>query len=174
MKPVSSSTPSLIANRFCQAIRCTFAIVLAATNMLAADPPSSSDVSFSKEIAPILVTKCMICHNAEKSKGGYRMESFETFMKGGDSKEKPIVPGEPSRSKLYQLITAKDPDDRMPQKDEPLPAEQIALIEKWIKQGAKFDRPNKREFFSAFVRKNVKVSTPAKYPMAAPILALAF
>src|SRR5207237_2709377 len=50
----------------------------------------------------------------------------------------------------------------------------IVRIEKWIKQGAKYDRPNGREFFSTFVRKNVKVNTPAKYPMAAPILALAF
>lgn len=173
MKPVSRTT-SLTANGFCRAVCRLFVIVLAATNILAADSPSSSNVTFSKEIAPLLVTKCMICHNAEKAKGGYCMESFETFMKGGDSKESPIVPGEPSKSKLYQLITATDPDDRMPQKDEPLPAEQTALIEKWIKQGARFDRPNPRELFSAFVRKNDKVNTPSKYPMAAPILALAF
>ena len=171
---IVSRLPPLIANAFGQAVRCALMIALTATEILRADSPSSSDVSFSRDIAPILVTKCLTCHNAEKAKGGYHMESFETLMKGGDSKEKPIVPGDPSKSKLYQLITAKDPDDRMPQKDDPLPAEQIALIAKWIKEGAKFDRPNQREAFSAFVRRSEKINTPANYQFAPPILALSF
>src|SRR5256885_6016330 len=167
-------SPSPIAKQFCQACRWALTIVLTALSTIAADSPSSSDSSFSKEIAPILVNKCMICHNAQKAKGGYRMESFETLMKGGDSKEAPVVPGEPNKSKLYQLIISKDPDDRMPQKADPLSADQVEIIAKWIKQGALFDRPDKREAFSAFVPRNEKANTPAKYRFGPPIVALAF
>ena len=100
---------------------------------------STSAVSFSKDIAPLLLRKCVTCHCPEKTKGGYQLQTFEALMKPGESKETPIVAGEPKRSRLFQLLTAKDADDRMPQKDDPLPSVQIALIEKWIKEGAKFD-----------------------------------
>src|SRR5207247_234661 len=98
----------------------------------------SASVSFSKEIAPILVKKCVTCHGPEKSKGGFRLDTFEFLMKGGESKSPAVSPGKPDQSKVYELITARDEDDRMPQKDDPLPAAQVALIERWIKQEAKF------------------------------------
>src|SRR5438552_5699348 len=83
-------------------------------------------VSFKLDIAPVLNRKCVTCHGSEKSKSKYRLDSFERLMTPGESKELPITPGDPSHSKLYQLITATDPDDRMPQKDDPLPEAQIA------------------------------------------------
>ena len=72
-------------------------------------------VSFKLDIAPVLNRKCVTCHGSEKSKSKYRLDSFERLMTPGESKELPITPGDPSHSKLYQLITATDPDDRMPQ-----------------------------------------------------------
>lgn len=131
-------------------------------------------VSFSTEIAPILVAKCQVCHNPEKAKGGYRVESFERFMKGGDSREAAVIPGEPGKSKLYQLITATDPDDRMPQKDDPLSKAQIALFEQWIKEGARYDRAQQRELLASFVPRTDKAKTPKSYSHPMPILSLAF
>jgi hypothetical protein len=131
-------------------------------------------VSFSTDIAPLLVQKCLTCHNAEKEKGKYRLDSFSALLKPGESKSPPIVPGAPEESHLYQLITAKDPDDRMPQKDEPLPAEQIARIAQWIKEGAKCDRPGTNELLTAFVPRSVEVKTPERYAQPTPVLALAF
>jgi len=169
--------PSTVFYPSCRRALCILlfgVIELTVLDLFAADSATSPGVSFSSEIAPILANKCLTCHNAEKAKGGYRMESFDAFMKGGDSKEKPIVPRDPATSKLYQLITATDPDDRMPQKDDPLSADQIALIQTWIIQGAVFDRTNKAEPFSAFVRKTDRPKTPAKYNFPVAILALAF
>src|SRR6266516_7395420 len=83
-------------------------------------------VSFSKEIAPILVKKCVACHGPEKSKGHFRLDSFDRLMRAGESKSAPVLPSQPEQSELVRRLTAKDEDDRMPQKDDPLPAEQIA------------------------------------------------
>src|SRR5688572_32990252 len=74
----------------------------------------AADVSFTKDIAPIFVAKCLSCHNAEKVKGGYRLHNFEAFMKPGSSKEPSVIPGKPEESTLFKLLTAKEEDDRMP------------------------------------------------------------
>src|SRR3954465_9375487 len=78
---------------------------------------SSESISFSQQIAPVLVAKCAICHNLEKAKGGFRLHTFEAMTQAGKSKLPSIVPGKPEQSELFKRITATDDDDRMPQKD---------------------------------------------------------
>src|SRR5262245_49242712 len=80
----------------------------------------TSPVSFSRDIAPIFLKKCVTCHGPEKAKGKFQLHTFDLLTKGGESKEPTVVSGKPEQSKLFQLITAKDEDDRMPQKDDPL------------------------------------------------------
>src|SRR5947208_16936274 len=99
----------------------------------------ATPVSFSNEIAPVLAAKCVACHGPEKSKGHFRLDSFDWLTRGGESKSAPVLPSQPEQSELVRRLTAKDDEDRMPQKDDPLPAGSIALIERWIKEGAKFD-----------------------------------
>ena len=43
-------------------------------------------VSFVRDIAPVLISKCLTCHNLEKAKGGFQLQTFELMMKGGESK----------------------------------------------------------------------------------------
>ena len=82
---------------------------------------------------------CFACHDAKKRKGKLDMTTFENFRKGGD-KSDPIAPGKPEESLILDLLGAKD-NSRMPPKDsgEPLPAAKIAVIQQWIKEGAKLD-----------------------------------
>ena len=143
-------------------------LVLCVACARAAEP-----ITFSRDIAPVLVAKCLACHNSEKAKGGYRLHTFEALAKPGSSKEAPIVSGKPEASLLYKLITAKDEDDRMPQKDDPLRPELIATIKHWIEQGAKFDGTN------AAIALNILApprhpAAPKTYPVAIPVTALAF
>lgn len=147
-------------------------LFLASVSLLdAADP---APVSFSKDIAPILQQKCVTCHNPEKTKGGYQLHSFTSLMKPGESKEPPVTPGDPGRSHLRQLLVARDEDDRMPQKDDPLPSAQIALIERWIKEGAKFDGPDPNATLASLLAPATHPDPPASYARPVPILALAF
>jgi WD40 repeat protein len=131
-------------------------------------------VSFSKDIAPILAKKCLTCHGPEKSKGGYRLDTFELLMKGGDSKSGAIAPEKPGDSELYRRITTRDEDDRMPQKDDPLPATQIALIERWIREGARFDGPDAKATLASLLPRMPHPAPPETYHHPVPITALAF
>src|SRR5882724_11353547 len=135
---------------------------------------TSTPVSFSKDLAPILSKKCVACHGPEKSKGHFRLDSFDWLMKAGESKSAPVVPSQPEQSELVRRLTAKDEDDRMPQKDDPLPAEHIALIELWIKDGAKFDGADPKAPLITLFPKAPYPDPPAVYRHPVAVTALAF
>jgi mono/diheme cytochrome c family protein len=99
-------------------------------------PAPGGKVDFVAHVKPILESRCVKCHGPVRPTNGYRIYTKEFAFKPGDSDEAPIVAGRSSASNLYQLITAKDPDHRMPQKGPPLAPEQIATIRRWIDQGA--------------------------------------
>ena len=96
---------------------------------------AADKVDFVKDIQPIFKAACVECHGPKKVKGKYRMDTKEgAFKPGADGPN--IVPGKPEESRLYQLIIAKDEDDRMPQDKDPLPKDQVEKIKQWIQEGA--------------------------------------
>lgn len=109
----------------------------------AAEPPAQADVSVSyyRHVLPIFQAHCQGCHQPAKASGEYVMSSFATLLKGGESGEKAIVPGEPDESYLIEQITPEDGEALMPPDKPPLAAGDIALICRWIEQGAKDDTP---------------------------------
>ena len=105
----------------------------------AIDP--SKPVSFYKHIRPIFQAQCNGCHQPAKAKGDYVMTDFAKLLKGGEEGSA-VIPGKPDESNLLKLIV---PDAagkaEMPQKTDPLHATQIALVKRWIAEGAKDDTP---------------------------------
>src|SRR5947209_7927826 len=101
--------------------------------------PASHAIDFGKEIKPILETSCIKCHGRGKAKGGLRMDSRETFMKGGDSGPA-ILLGNSAESRLISMVQGFDPDEIMPKKGSRLTPEQIGLLRAWIDQGLKWDK----------------------------------
>jgi len=97
--------------------------------------PSKGDVTFGRDILPILSEHCFKCHGNEKQKGGLRLDSKAAALKGGDS-GKVITPGRSADSTLIHLVAGLDADKIMPPKGEPLTPEQIAVLRAWIDQGA--------------------------------------
>ena len=87
------------------------------------------------QVRPVLAAACYSCHGAEKQKGGLRLDARSAAMKGGVTGAA-IVPGKGKESLLVQRLHSTDPDERMPQKAEPLAPEQIAAITRWIDEGA--------------------------------------
>lgn len=113
-----------------------------ASEQLAEKLPDSVDYNF--HIRPILSDKCFACHgpDANKREAGLRLDIGDSAYKA--LKESPdahaIVPGNPKASVLYQRITSTDSTMRMPpvSSNITLTSHEISLIEKWIRQGAKY------------------------------------
>jgi len=148
-------------------------LVVAPVAAFAADAPTADAVVFSRDVAPILVQKCQGCHNPQKHKGGYQIDTFEHLMRPGDSEAAPITPGQPGASEVMRLITSADEKKRMPQKDDALPATQVALIERWIKQGARFDGPDRAALLQSLAAV-AHPAAPATYAHPLPAAGLAF
>jgi mono/diheme cytochrome c family protein len=101
-------------------------------------PPATHAVNFVTEIKPIFESSCIKCHGRGKDKGGFRLDSRETTLKGGDS-GLAFVPGKSSESLLISLVQGFDPDNTMPKKGSRLTPQQIGLLRAWIDQGAPWD-----------------------------------
>ena len=103
---------------------------------LACVPAVVAAVDFVKDIQPIFQKSCLECHNADKLKGGLRLESRALAIKGGKDGVV-IVPGNAEKSDLYRRITLPAAhDDHMPNKGDLLTKAQTDLIRDWINAGA--------------------------------------
>ncbi len=128
-------------------------------------------VSFVRDVAPILVRKCLACHGPKQPKSNYQVTTYELLLKEGDFGTEPIVPGKPEESMLYELLVDEDPDTWMPKDAERLPKEQIALIRRWIEQGARFDGPDPSAPLSRIIPRQYG-SAPDAYPRPLPVTAV--
>ncbi|MFO1528234.1 MAG: DUF1549 domain-containing protein [Kiritimatiellia bacterium] len=108
-------------------------LLLAAPTGRAAAP-----LDFAHQIAPILREHCADCHTGAKKKGGLSMNTRESLLAGGENGAA-IVPGDAEKSPVIKWITSADPDERMPPKGDPVPAEQIEKLRQWIKAGAPWE-----------------------------------
>jgi Protein of unknown function (DUF1549)/Protein of unknown function (DUF1553)/Planctomycete cytochrome C len=100
---------------------------------------SGDEVRFSRDIRPILNQNCMQCHGGVRQKNGVSFLFREEALGTGKSGRRTIVPGKPDASELIARITSSDPEVRMPYHATPLPAAQVDLLRRWIKQGAKWE-----------------------------------
>ncbi|MEN9633989.1 MAG: hypothetical protein RL077_2393 [Verrucomicrobiota bacterium] len=121
--------------------------LLPAGVLLAAAPPKqevvdpNAPVSYWKQIRPIFQASCQGCHQPAKNKGGYVMTDFNRLLVGGESGHAAVVAGQPAKSPLIDSITAKAGEAEMPKDKPPLPAAEVALISRWIAEGATDDTP---------------------------------
>jgi len=99
---------------------------------------AAAPVDYHTDIAPLLRDYCAGCHNAGDYEGGFSIETFAALMEGGETEDKTIlVPGKPDESYLLQTVL-KTEKPAMPPKKEPQPtADEIALLTRWIAEGAK-------------------------------------
>lgn len=110
---------------------------LGLTALSAANSFPAADLAFfENKIRPVLADKCYKCHSvsSKKVKADLLLDTREAVLRGGDSGPA-IVPGDPAKSLLIEVIHYKNPDMEMPPKSK-LPDEVIADFETWVKNGA--------------------------------------
>jgi WD40 repeat protein len=93
-------------------------------------------VLYDKDIEPILVNKCAVCHSDNIKEGKLDLGSYEALMRGG-KRGAPIVPGKSADSLLIKLVGRTEKKFMPPKGEETLTPEELALLKLWIDQGAK-------------------------------------
>lgn len=102
--------------------------------------PADKLVSYNKDIRPIFNQKCLACHGGVKQMGGFSLLFEEEAFASTESGMPAIIRGNAHKSELVRRLRHHDAEQRMPQESEALPEKDIQLIEKWINQGAKWER----------------------------------
>jgi hypothetical protein len=99
-------------------------------------------VDFNFHVKPVLSDRCYNCHGPddENRQGGFRLDVRESALGEADSGLHPIVPGDVESSEVLARLTSDDPSMRMPPEDSKLAvtAKEVALIRRWIEQGAEW------------------------------------
>ena len=132
---------------------CLTLTVVAAPPKREEDDPNAP-VSFFKKVRPIFQAQCQGCHQPARAKGGYVMTDFAKLLAGGEECAKDgtraIVPKDPAKSVLIDQITPDRGEAEMPRKKPPLGEKEIALIRRWVGEGAVDDTPaNAKQRFDA-------------------------
>jgi len=103
-----------------------------ASHLLQANP---APIDFERQIQPLINDRCLECHSQDKRKGGLSLASYADALDGGRNGPA-IRPGNSARSILIHRLTgAVEP--QMPKDKDPLTPAEIALIRRWIDQGAR-------------------------------------
>ena len=103
---------------------------------------NESDRFFLSEVKPLLNSRCISCHGPDKAEGGLRLDTREAALKGGDSGPA-VVPGKPDQSLLLMAVKRTHKVLEMPPKEK-LSGKDIAILERWIKDGAPWPSPRRQ------------------------------
>src|SRR4051812_20868926 len=99
-------------------------------------------IDFNRDIRPIFSENCYACHGPDKNKrkAGLRLDIKEEAFKKQESGDFAIIPNSVKKSKLLNLTTSQDEDDRMPPSKfgKRLTKDQTTLLRRWVEQGAEW------------------------------------
>jgi mono/diheme cytochrome c family protein len=93
-------------------------------------------VDFAAQVQPLLAAHCVKCHGPKESQSGLRLDRFALIRKGGD-RGTAVIPGKAAKSVLFQALLGQGDLTPMPAEAPRLPKDKIALIARWIDEGAK-------------------------------------
>ncbi|MGD8307434.1 MAG: hypothetical protein PVF17_12330 [Ignavibacteria bacterium] len=92
-----------------------------------------SNVSYSKDLAPVFELKCVGCHGPSKTEGGLNLSSWTYIVSPGL-----VTPGDEDASPIIWYIE-RQPGFEMPPLDTPIrpfTLDQIRGVKTWIDEGA--------------------------------------
>ncbi len=69
---------------------------------------AEDNVSFCRDVAPILVKRCVVCHGPNMREGGYRVDTYDHAVAAGDSEIPGFVAHKLNDSEAYRRIVSED------------------------------------------------------------------
>jgi mono/diheme cytochrome c family protein len=91
-------------------------------------------VDFMRDVKPILEASCVKCHGRGREEGGFRIDTRQTLLGGGEQ-GLAVAVGKSDESDLIDRVRGVDPDEVMPRKGSRLTPEQVRVLAAWIDQG---------------------------------------
>jgi hypothetical protein len=108
--------------------------------------PIPATIEFNRDVRPILSDRCFQCHGPGTQMATLRFDTEEGAKHALKDGRFAIVAGQPAASQMIARITATNPAVRMPRSQngaaagEPLTDRQVAVLTKWIEQGATWQK----------------------------------
>src|SRR5262245_40532435 len=96
----------------------------------------ADSIDYTRDIKPILTKNCTTCHGAAKQRSGLRLDTAKAALEGGNSGPV-VVAGKSAASRIIHAVTGTHDAPSMPPKGPRLDAREIALLRRWIDEGAK-------------------------------------
>src|SRR5262245_58560173 len=103
--------------------------------------PAATPLDFLTDVRPVLERRCFECHGERKRPKAGRKLGERAPAVARDQREAVIVPGDPDAILVYQRISLPPDDDDLMPPEHPLPSTEIALIRRWIAEGAHWSSP---------------------------------
>jgi mono/diheme cytochrome c family protein len=127
-------------------------------------------VDYTREIKPLLAEHCYKCHGASQQKGDLRLDTAAALLKGGENGAG-FKPGQSATSLILQSVRGThDTISQMPYKKPPLNDAQIALLARWIDEGASApadEKPQSAKHWSLLPP--VRPAVPSEFKVQNPI-----
>jgi WD40 repeat protein len=120
-------------------------IALAALGLAGAARGLPAPVSFQKQVQPVLARRCQGCHQPASRGGKLAVTSYALLKEGGMSGPA-FRAGQPDQSLMIRLISGPEP--KMPKGGPSLPAAEVALLKRWVAEGAKDDSVAAKALFT--------------------------
>ena len=131
-------------------------------------------VSYSQQILPVFKAQCLGCHSGATPVSGYSMETRDKLLAGG-RRGAAVIPGKGALSNLIRYMTG-DLQPKMPPSGA-MDGDKIALIRRWIDEGAKVDSEKMPEGMNVTANKkgtSLFSLTSPHANLSAPVTALAY
>lgn len=114
-------------------------LLMIAAALLIATPATTvnADVDFNRDVAPILIKRCLECHSPHNATGGLILTERNLLLKGGDSG--PVLStSAPGKSLLLERVLAGEMPPEQRGASRKLPEDEIRILREWLATGAKW------------------------------------
>jgi hypothetical protein len=105
--------------------------VVAVLKISSINAAPETQISYTRDVQPILESRCGSCHFGEFTSAELHMDTYESLMAGSENGPV-IVPGDAKKSLLVQKISS----GKMPKRGPKLTPAQVQIIVDWINSGA--------------------------------------
>ena len=110
------------------------------------DQNQHQTIDFESQIAPLLIKRCVECHQGKDPSGGLMLTHRKGFVAGGDSGDA-VDLQHPAASHLLERITSGEMPPEKQGRSQKLSDSEIELFRRWFDEGASWPKQRVLDYF---------------------------